>query len=132
MSLTNLTSAFHNKRLEELSLKLENQNWIEFEFGTFEFWQLKKALMGQKVQLATGSVQHSITMNQMEEMDSETLEFSILFCKNRLRKTFNQIDENNNEDQRKNLIKEISEELQILRKELSAMVLLLEHVSETK
>ena len=71
-------------------------------------------------------------MNQMEEMDSETLEFSILFCKNRLRKTFNQIDENNNEDQRKNLIKEISEELQILRKELSAMVLLLEHVSETK
>ena len=132
MSLTNLTSAFHNKRLQELSLKLENQHWIEFEFATFEFWQLEKALMGEKVQLATGSVQHSITMIQMEEMDSETLEFSILFCKNRLRKTLTQIDENNNQDQRKSLIKEISEELQTFRKDLSAMVLLLEHVSETK
>tara|TARA_R110001583_G_C5348299_1_gene380261 strand:- start:93 stop:491 length:399 start_codon:yes stop_codon:yes gene_type:complete len=132
MSLTNLTSAFHNKRLEELSLKLENQKWIEFEFGTFEFWQLKKALMGQKVQLVTGSIQHSVSMDQMEEMDSETLEFSILFCKNRLRKTLVKIDENNNEDQRKSLIKEISEELQILRKELSSNILLLEHVSETK
>ena len=132
MSLTNSISALNNTRLQELSLKLENQHWIEFEFGTFEFWQLENALRGQRVQLATGSVQHSVHLEQMKEMDSDTLEFSILFCKNRLKTILTQIDENDNEDQRKSLIKEISAELETFRKEIRLTILLLEDTLENK
>ena len=132
MSLTTSQSTLNNARLTELSLKLEKQEFIEFEFGKFIFWQFEKALKGQRVQLVTGTMATGITIKQMNEMDSDTLEFSILFCKNRLRTILNQINENDNEDQRKSLIKEISKELETERKNLNTMIFLLEDISFNK
>ena len=83
--------------LETLTEILRDREWIEFEFNTFMFYQFCDALQGRCVQLVTGNKVSQIRISEMEEMDKLTLEFSILFCKNKLRNTISNINENENQ-----------------------------------
>ena len=115
-------------RLNELTDRLLEQNWIEFEEGDMEFWQLKNLLRGIRVQCVSGKVCFGLSFSQMEEMNEDVLEFSLLFCKNELRRIVKEINENDNDDQRKSIVKECEKELNKQRRNQWDNILLLESI----
>ena len=115
-------------RLNELTDRLLEQNWIEFEEGDMEFWQLKNLLRGIRVQCVSGNVCFGLSFSQMEEMNEDVLEFSLLFCKNELRRIVKEINENDNDDQRKSIVKECEKELNKQRRNQWDNILLLESI----
>tara|TARA_R110000751_G_scaffold38087_1_gene91674 strand:+ start:22 stop:414 length:393 start_codon:yes stop_codon:yes gene_type:complete len=115
-------------RLNELTDRLLEQNWIEFEEGDMEFWQLKNLLRGIRVQCVSGNVCFGLSFSQMEEMNEDILEFSLLFCKNELRRIVKEINENDNDDQRKSIVKECEKELNKQRRNQWDNILLLESI----
>ena len=61
-------------------------------------------------------------------MNEDVLEFSLLFCKNELRRIVKEINENDNDDQRKSIVKECEKELNKQRRNQWDNILLLESI----
>jgi len=116
-----------NNRLAELTTTLRDQEWIEFECNTFMFHQFCDALLGNTVQLVTGSKTSLICLSEFEEMDALTTEFALLFCKSELRSTISKMNDNERADQRLLETKTTEKHLAAIRNRLNSNILFLEN-----